>query len=403
MALESKLTELAAKKKAPVVESEVINVDVPYSYTPPSKPEVPAVNKKVDPQTVDDIKTAYKPQPPQQDITISQQTYTPSYDIIDPVKVREQAQKMNPGISNTDLLLGLIPLATSALAGGAGEGVDVSGNYYMGLAKDDKKRTQTLEDKLMEINKARAIASAKSKGGSDKLPTASNLVEVVGDDGVTRYQWVADAAGGKVDPNKSSDGKNDRFQAAQKQAKELADRRMILQTRDKLISDPAFKTARTRYQATNDAINVLNQKNPIGDAGVKILFAKGIFGEVGNLTAQEQANFIGSPELERKFQGLLAKYRTGLLGERDRDDLLKLAKHMRERSKLDTRNVAKAYTSGLQSLGLDPSTVINPLLESSDVSPQFAKTFPVTVRKKGLTAIVKNYEELDEAKKEGWE
>ena len=398
MALESKLTELANKKKTSIVDMPDIDVEGELV------PQAPTVNKQVDPQTVDDIKTAYKPQPPQQDITVSEQTYKPTYDIVDPVKVREQAQKMNPGVSNTDLLLGLIPLATSFLSGnGAGEGVDVSGKYYLDLAKEDKKRTQTLEDKLMEINKARAIASAKSKGGSDKLPTASNLVEVVGDDGVTRYQWVADAAGGKVDPNKSSDGKDERFNKAQKQAKELADRRMILQTRDKLISDPAFKTARTRYQATNDAINVLNQKNPIGDAGVKILFAKGIFGEVGNLTAQEQANFIGSPELERKFQGLINKYKTGLLGEADRDDLLKLAKHMRERSKLDTRNVARAYTSGLQSLGLDPSTVINPLLESSDVSPQFAKTFPVTVRKKGLTAIVKNYEELDEAKKEGWE
>ena len=181
--------------------------------------------------------------------------------------------------------------------------------------------------------------------------------------------------------------KQARFEASQKQRQSNEDRRIILQTRDKLNQDKQFNVARTRYAATNDAINVLNQRNPIGDAGVKTLFAKGIFGEVGNLNLQERADFIGSPELNRTFDRLLSRYNTGLLGEKDRADLLKLAKHMRERSKKDTQRIASGYTAGLKSIGLNPSAVIEPLLRTDDIAPQFTVPGkkPKTVKQGGVT------------------
>lgn len=369
--LDQKLKELQAKRNpAAVVEGELIETDVPYKA-----PEL----QKVPEQTVQDIKTVYSTNPEVQSVSVK--TSEPAFNM---QEIRSQADQMAPQASTTDLLMGLVPLATSLLAGGKqGEGVDVAGKYYTDLVGDNKKRRQTFEDKLMELQKSRAIASAKNTSGLSLEEFAEREKIKAG--------------------FKTPDGKDKRFEASQKMKKDLADRGVIIQTRDKLVADPDFKKARTRYQATNDAINVLNQKNPIGDAGVQILFAKGIFGEVGNLTAQEQAKFIGSPELQRTFDRLTSKYKTGLLGEKDRDDLLKLAKHMRERSKLDTKNTAKAYVSGMQTLGIDPSSVINPLLEASDVEPQFSSQFPKIVRKGSKSATISNEKELEEATKEGWQ
>lgn len=350
--LEQKLKELQAKRNPAAVEPKPIDVEVPY---------VAPQNKVPEPE-VEAIKQKFSTNPEVQSMTIK--TSEPMFDY---KEVQRQAAEMAPQASDTDLLMGLIPLATSLIAGGTqGEGVEVAGKYYGDLVSDNKKRQQTLEDKLMEIQKSRAIAASKGKSGLS-FEERAELERI--------------KAG-----LKGTDGKDARFEKSQKFKKELADRGLIIKTREQLKTYEPFKKSQVRYQATNDAINVLNQKNPIGDAGVQILFAKGIFGEVGNLTAQEQAKFIGSPELSRVFDRMLTKYKTGLLGEKDRDDLLKLAKHMRERAKQDARNSAGAYTKGLQALGVDPSPVIEPLLESSDVEPVFSQSSkPKTVQQNGVT------------------
>lgn len=306
---------------------------------------------------VDQIKAEYSPvvseDPTMQSSMDSMYSRTPSGDsyipvseLLDTEKIKRQAEELSPKAGIGDLLASLTPLAVEALMGGdqaIGVSAGIAGESVLGDLAQRQKRKQTLEDKLMELKKLSA-------------PKADT-----------------EAA------------KQSRFEASQKQRQSNEDRRIILQTRDKLNQDKQFNVAKTRYAATNDAINVLNQRNPIGDAGVKTLFAKGIFGEVGNLNLQERADFIGSPQYERTFERLLSKYNTGLLGEKDRADLLKLAKHMRERAKKDTQRIASGYTAGLKSVGLDPSAVIQPLLRTEDIAPQFnLETKKKTVKQNGI-------------------
>lgn len=281
-------------------------------------------------------------------------SYVSTSDLVDMERIKSQAEVLSPrGTGLPDLLSNLTPLAVEAIFGGGqagGVSAKISGESILGDLGQKQKRRQTLEDKLMELKKLSA-------------PKADT-----------------EAA------------KQSRFESSQKQRQSNEDRRIILQTRDKLNQDTQFNVARVRYTATNDAINVLNQRNPIGDAGVRTLFAKGIFGEVGTLSDKDKQDFIGSPQYERMFDRLLSKFNTGLLGENDRTDLLKLAKHMRERAKTDTQRIASGYTTGLKSVGLDPSAVIQPLLRTEDVAPQFSMPgTPKTVSRKGKDGKVYTY------------
>jgi len=324
----------------------------------------PKASAPIEQRQIDQIKAEYSPvmtEQPTSDYSMqSSYTRTPSGDsyipvseLLDTEKIRKQAEELSPKAGIGDILASLTPLAVEAIFGGGqarSVAAGISGESILGDMAQRQKRKQTLEDKLMELKKLSA-------------PKADTEA-----------------------------GKQSRFETAQKQRQSNEDRRIILQTRDKLNQDKQFNVAKTRYSATNDAINVLNQRNPIGDAGVKTLFAKGIFGEVGNLNLQERADFIGSPELNRVFDRLLSRFNTGLLGEADRSDLLKLAKHMRERAKKDTQRIASGYTAGLQSVGLDPSSVIQPLLKTEDIAPQFSMPrTPKTLSRKGKDGKIYTY------------
>jgi hypothetical protein len=295
-------------------------------------------------------------------------------DLVDTEQIKRQRDDlMGPDTTTQDLIVGGIPVLMDLLMNkGRGDGMQVGADYMMNKGLSNEKRRDSLEDKLMTMSNSRAIAAAKGKKGGADLAKASNVLPVVGPDGTTQYNWVADAVGKqKPADTKSSMDRGEISRLNREQQKQLADRQAILNTRDKLVGNKTFQGARARFQATNDAVDVLNQRNPVGDAGVQILFAKGIFGEVGNLTAQEQAKFIGSPELERTFNRMVEKYKNGTLAEEDRASLLKLATHMRQRAKEVAGEAASGYTSGLKSLGIDPSGVIDPLLSGREVQPQY--------------------------------
>lgn len=313
--------------------------------TPKPKAPVTPTAKTIQPiteQKIETIKTEYAPAAQGDSMSeYSQQSsfmrnpatdsYIPVSDVVDIEKIKQQAKQLAPDMGWKDVLTSLTPLAVEAILGGGqmySGSPGVAAESLMSGLKETQKRRQTLEDKLMELKKL----------SSPKADTEAS--------------------------------RQARFEAAQKQRQSNEDRRIILQTRDKLNQDLQFKAARARYGATNDAVNVLNQRNPIGDASVKTLFAKGIFAEVGAMSDKDKADFIGSPALERVFDRMISKYKNGILDEKDRGDLIKLAVHLRERAKKDASRIASSYTKGIQSFGLDPSAVIQPLLATEDISPQ---------------------------------
>lgn len=267
-------------------------------------------------------------------------------------------EKNNPQPTWTDAALGLVPVGIDALMGGHGAGLKVAADYYGGKIADKKKGDLTLQERLAAMQKSKYEQSLKTGKADGKLYQAQD--ENGKDIWMTREQAIGS---GLI----SKDGKADTAGDRLKQQKALADRKFGMDIRKELIKDPTFAKARVRYASVNDAINVLNQKNPVADAGAPMIFAKGIFGEVGNLTAQEQAKFQGSPAYDRLWTRITEKMTNGTIGWEDRKDLLDLAEAMRDASKITMKDAAQQYLTGTkEGMGFDASLIVEPFLTYND-------------------------------------
>lgn len=370
--LDQKLKDLKAKRQASQsMEQKPIDVNVPYSYALP-KSEIP-----VPEQTVQDIKTVFTPDPPPSVIGQSSSTQESSQTVpnTDTESYERRIASMRKDVNNQDLLLGLVPLATSVLAGGQlGEGVDVAGKYYTDITKDAKDRNRSLENKLLEIEKSRAVAKAK-RSESSKLPTASNLVPVV-EDGVTRYKWVADAAGAQV-ANKPKSGLSfeDRLELQKKsqqfrQEQKDKDQNIAAGARfqQKLESDKDFLDYKNQARNSQRALELLSLGKGVADAGTRTVIAKGLFGDVGNIAVQEAAAISGAPDLITRYETFKDMFNKGTrFGDTDRADLIEMASMIRERAPKIIEKIAMKKAEAENKIsGADVSDVAKSL--SKDVT-----------------------------------
>lgn len=272
--------------------------------------------------------------------------------------------KYKPNTGWGDVAIGAIPLVMDALSGGRGAALDRSVNYYDKKLAGESEREKAFATRLAEIEKERQKQFMKGAGKE-----AGKLYEAVDENGNQVWMSREQAMGSGLIPKEK---KLDTASARLAQQKQLADRTFGQNLRKELIKDPDFAKQRIRYSATNDAINILNQRSPVGDPGVTMIFAKGIFGEVGNLTAQEQAKFQGSSAYDRAWDRLTEKYlRTGKLDEADRKDLLDLAVALRDASKEGMKRGVDKYVKSTGALGFDSKSVFDPFLDTSDIPPQY--------------------------------
>lgn len=323
----------------------------PKAFTKIEEPVVDEIYQQYSPDLAPTYSSEMQSQVTRQPSTAESQ-YVPVSNLIDVERIKKQAEVLAPKETDwKDALANLTPLAVEALLGkGGGASLGISGQAILGdIAKRSAKR-DTLEAKLMEL---KALKQPKTD------------VEA---------------------------GRQARFEASQKQRKEFEDRKIALDARNKLNQDKDYIANKGRYNATNDAINILNKKSWAGDQGVGFLFAKGIFREVGSLTNEERTAFIADPALSNKFDMLYTKYiqkGAGTFTEQDRKDLTELAVHMREQAKKDMNRVASGYIEGTKSVGVDPSGVINPLLATKDIQAKFintgSKNRPKQVTQNGIT------------------
>jgi hypothetical protein len=97
-----------------------------------------------------------------------QPTYTPpvaTSDLVDMEKIRGQVDGMMPERGMSDWLSVLAPLATEAIFGGGkagGVSYGIAGKAATDIVGKDEAKRSKLEDKLMDIERARAIAGAKA-------------------------------------------------------------------------------------------------------------------------------------------------------------------------------------------------------------------------------------------------
>jgi hypothetical protein len=119
---------------------------------------------KVDQQALNQIIASMRTQPTQ--MPAPQPQAPASLDGIDLKAIRQKVANEGESASLSDFLVGLIPVALDAATGGQGHALGGAGDYYTGKAKDIQTRNRTLEDKLMDYQKTRAVASAKGRSSN---------------------------------------------------------------------------------------------------------------------------------------------------------------------------------------------------------------------------------------------
>lgn len=144
-------------------QHEQINVEGELKAVEPVSPKV------------DQLKAIFAPQPqaPQPEAPMQPMAQTvkaisnqdrPVSDLDTMRDIRSEASRNVAG-GLTDFWPALVPLAVEALAGrGQGQSLDISSKYIMDKVGEDKKDVQRLEDKLFELQKAKAKAKSSDKG-----------------------------------------------------------------------------------------------------------------------------------------------------------------------------------------------------------------------------------------------
>ena len=287
--------------------------------------------------------------------------YEPLFDLLKakPQESESQESQDMRTISNErSLLAGATPLLMGLLAGDMASGTKVASDKLLGedarlmkqqvdanklLAKKSalgdglKKRYQFIpvQDEKGNITIAKADTFTGGISGTDKLrgyrkalrvnPKTDELVTQSGATGVTEPTVISGSTPTPFDVKSEKD---------------------VKQMKDKLMSDPEFKRARSGVNASGRSVELLRSGNSVADEGIKTIFPR-MFGEVGNLAYQEQERFSGSPELARKFGRLKSRYLEGKLTDEDRADLLEVAQVMFEYDKQLLSSVSNAHAESL--------------------------------------------------------
>ena len=410
------------KKPFSMTDYEAIPVENRQKYVKNTTANMPAVSKEptmniegdlkvktpVSTPRVEEIKKIFAPAAPEM-APIPPTTPVPET----PAKVPPVEEK---GFDWASLLPALAPLATEMLMSGggtAGESLGISGSHL--LTQEGKKETRKneLENKLLDMQKARELASIKALG-KEKPLTVSNTLPYVAEDGKVRYKLVGEALG-EERPTEVPKGltASDR-EAAQARAfahqKQMFERKNTIQAgarvRQSLQNNKPYQAYVTQASNAQKAIEWLAQGKNIADVGVKKVFAKGLFGDVGNIAVQEAADIAGSPSLYSRYLTLKAQMTTPgyQFSDADRADMMKFAQIIKDsvpqKMKLisDQQALAEKGISGVDvqhitnALSKDVNTgkTMVKVVVDGLIYPIDSKDYPDAVRKHRATLYTGN-------------
>lgn len=382
---------------------------------------------------------------------------TASYDAVSntaaPQDITRQATEMMPKSGWADWLPALAPLITEAFMGGngdsAGESLAISGDYLVGQEKDKLKRRQTIEDKLLDIQKSRAISGAKAAKSGNFLPVnivdpETQMVIKANYDKNTGIYTTPDGkrldsakiqAGYSVIPTEF-DRRTDVKSEASKMLKDYTPRvnpetglpsrivdgelqaigtqngkmnpqqeKELDQQIAKFITTDVYKTNAKSLQSAS-TIEGLIQDALSGNAAAANIARSEIakIAEGGGRLTDQDVDRVGGPQDYRsKVQRFKNLQRTGRpLLDSDIADLREVVKTIEAASRLKLEEamgdmegaiLQKGGVKGTAAIGMAPY-----IPKSQSSTPKF----PMQLRKGNKTATISNQKELQEARSEGW-
>jgi hypothetical protein len=343
------------KKQFDIQEYDALPVEkrseyIKNTYAAPAKTVVPvqqsAINvegemkarQPVTQQKVEQLKKEFSLQPQPAPVAPAAPAPVPTQ-----TAQKKEEPKKEQGFDWKSLLPALAPLATEALMSGggtAGESLGISGKYILDEESKKQARKDALDTKLLELESKRELASIKAKG-KEKPLTTSNVLPYVAEDGKVRYRLVSEA----LEEEKPMDQQKGLTMEQREKLQSNAFRnRMTIEDRkegvaagarfqQRLDQDKEYQGLKSQITNSEKAIEYLAQGANIADVGIKRVFAKGIFGDVGNLAVQEQADIAGAPDIYSRYLTLKTKFNKGLqFSDQDRAQLMEFALMIRNKA-----------------------------------------------------------------------
>ncbi len=454
---------LNRKRDVAPIKSKVIQN--PYevkTVAQPVKPELQAVaesSKKVMPEDLASIKQGLIRGMAPAEVPTSKSLparVSPTGNI-DLKAIRDQVAREGEKTDWTDLLLGLIPVGIDAMTGGYGAALPGASKYYLDTVKDNKDRNRKLENFLLDIEKSRAIASAKSKAGDKSFqsvnivdPDTQEVIKANFDKNTGKYyspsgrpldsekiragysvipeEWtrrsdislknkkIAADYTPRLDPETglisraTSEGMapigQQKGKLNPKQEKDLT------QLTDKFITTDAYKKPAATLSSVSGVEKLLTQANDFKNASAANFARKELAKMAegaGRLSDQDVEMVGGSPSLKAKIKRFTNLQNTGVpLTDIDIAELREVASILAKDAKRKlSESIGRLDKTYVKEYGGIKGSVVNKM---GAYTPGMSKPskpensgFPITVRKDGKMATVMNKKELEEAINEGWE
>lgn len=300
-------------------------------------------------------------------------------------EVREPASNLNWDWG--EIAIGLTPVLAGYLAGDTASGYGVGGKGLQDRQKQlidinneniKNLRAQSLKKQSTPSDKGRYQVRAVEKDGQiiyATYDTATGKFMEDADPNLTGYkpsivtdpstdEKIRVTSSNVVTPVKGLTNRN----LTVKQEKELS------KLTNTLLKDDKFTRARRTVSEAGRALALLESNNPISDAGIKTIFPR-MFGEVGNIAVQEGERWGGSPDLPTRYESLKQKYfRDGTITEKDRRDLLEVARVMKAYAEGTQRQAYASHKASFQNIqGYDPSPYIKSFLSETTPDPKQVK------------------------------
>jgi hypothetical protein len=346
---------------------------------------VSGANKPIEQSKVDELKAIFKT--PEEPAPMPQ---APAPAPI-PEKKKEEPKK---GFDWASLLPALAPLAVEGLlgtqaAGTAGEGAAIASKYILDEEAKKEARKKEFENKIIEMQQARDLASIKASGKQKPL-TAANTLPYLDEEGKVRYALIEEALGKEKPAERPKGltfqeqlqlrnvGASERNTREEKRAIERAGSRF----QQSLNANKEYQGLQSQIANADKAIEYLSQGKNIADEGAKKVFAKGIFGDVGNIAVQEAAAIAENPSIYNKYATLKAKFEQGVkFGDVDRADMMEFATMIRNAAPRKMKEIADRLAAAETNIsGRDVSKIANSLVTVPD--SQYPKVRVVVFDKK---------------------
>lgn len=332
---------------------------------------------------------AVSPEMGMQEQAVKTSTPVATSDLLDVKKIREQADSMMPEVSWADIATGLIPVGLDVLSGGYGDALGIAGDYYMGEVAGREKKRSDLESKLMEINKARQLASIKAGGKAQKVevdvngkPIITPLSEAWGKQawkapqkpaGISDEQWMKRQS---YLAKLKGDLQNKKLTAAQQ--KDIMDREMNL---SKEWSTAKFTEGTRKVTDAFRKISSISptSANPVQDMGLIFSLMKAL-DEDSVVRESEQAMAIGA----RSYTDVVKYFNTLLSGERKLTppqvlNIKKFAAGLYNRRMEGQKLLDQGYISRAGRYNLNPENIVQTISSGVPILWKNSKTGEVDV------------------------